>query len=454
MNPNRLNVSIDGFNLALEKGTGVATYGRNLSYVCRDLGHRVDVIYGKPVRPEKSPLMTDIRFFDPPPTGRISGLIRTARRIAPRPFGVPTFRIPMGGDVILRGRQHQLPHFDSIWNATDLFSTAEANFWLTGAMTKVRHSQPVDIAHWTYPMPVRIPGAVNIYTMHDLVPLRLPYTTLDNKSFYLRLMRSLVREADHIVTVSESSRRDIIRLLDCPEDKVTNTYQSVQLPVSLLAKSEEQVRAEIEGAFGLRYKGYLLFFGAIEPKKNVGRVIEAYLSSGVDMPLVLIGSKAWKSDEELRLLAATEKRSEDSTAERSAADRIRHFDYAPLSLLVSAIRGARATVFPSLYEGFGLPILESMLLRTPVVTSKEGATAEIAGDAALLVDPYDVAEIAAALRAIATDDDLADRLTESGHQRAQSFSASTHAARLDSLHATLVAGNRSAAEKGGRGGRD
>lgn len=278
-------------------------------------------------------------------------------------------------------------------------------------------------------------GAKNIYTLHDLVPLRLPYTTLDNKSYYLRLMKKIVHEADHIITVSETSRLDIIKLLDCPESKVTNTYQSVEIPQVLTNKSVEQVQAEIYGALGLDYKKYVLFYGAIEPKKNVGRIIEAYLSSGIDIPLVLIGTEAWKADEELKLFKS--KSSVDKKFGVQLSGRILHFDYVPFSLLVSAIRGAKATIFPSLYEGFGLPILESMLLGTPVVTSKEGATAEIAGDAALLVDPYRPNEISSALVKIITDDELNTAFSHRGLHRSEVFSREAHAKRINSVHGKL-----------------
>lgn len=438
MTDSPLKVMLDGYNLALERGTGVATYGRNLSFICRNLGMETSILYGRPGVRSKSDLLTEVRFFDPHRSGPALPAFLDAINLArPRPFGVRTHRVPVRGEVILSAQRSQLPHFDSIWNASDLYRIAEAWFWLTGAVTDVRHSEPVDVAHWTYPLPVRVPGAVNIYTMHDLVPLRLPYTTLDDKAYYLRLMRALVDRADHIVTVSETSRDDIIRLLDCPPEKVTNTYQSVEFPQKFLDKTDEQVRAEVEGAFGLPYKGYLLFFGAIEPKKNVGRLIEAYVASGVESPLVLIGSKAWKSDQELRLLHRVEKGSGVDAAS-SATDRIFHFDYAPLSMLVSAIRGARATIFPSLYEGFGLPVLESMTLGTPVVTSKEGSTAEIAGESALLVDPYDPADIAAALRAIARDDDLARRLAQSGLKQAAHFSPRAYGERMKEFYASLV----------------
>lgn len=435
MTASQPTVLIDGFNLALEKGTGVATYGRNLSYVCRELGHRVDVLYGKPIRQANSPLLTDVQFADPQTKdGFLASIKRSTQLLASQTFGIGSFRVPMSGDVISRGQETQSPYPDAVWNATDLYRTAEESFWLTGAFTKVRHAGPVGLVHWTYPLPVRIPGAANIYTIHDLVPLRLPYTTLDNKSYYLRLMQKIVKSADHIVTVSETSRNDIIRLLGCPEEKVTNTYQSVNIPRVLLEKTEEEVAAEVQGALGLPYKGYILFFGAIEPKKNVGRLIEAYLTSGVELPLVLIGSLAWKSDQEMRLYEAARRSILSNGSTGAAAERIRHFDYAPFSLLISAIRGAHATIFPSLYEGFGLPILESMLLGTPVVTSREGATAEIAGDAAILVDPYNVREIAESLRFVASTDSVREKYRHLGMARAEHFSHEQQMRRLQLVH--------------------
>ncbi len=116
---------------------------------------------------------------------------------------------------------------------------------------------------------------------------------------------------------------------------------------------------------------------------------------------------------------------------------MRHFDYVPFSLLVSAIRGARATLFPSLYEGFGLPVLESMTLGTPVVTSREGATAEIAGDAALLVDPYSVGQIAEAMRAVASSSPAIVTRPAMGLHRAEYFSPLRHENTLRGLHQSL-----------------
>jgi glycosyltransferase involved in cell wall biosynthesis len=292
--------------------------------------------------------------------------------------------------------------------------------------------------HWTYPLPLKVPGAKNIYTLHDLVPLRLPHTTLDVKRRYLRLCRMLVRDADHIVTVSEASRNDIIGLLGADPEKVTNTWQAVDIPAKFSAKPEALARAEVEGSTGLAWGGYFLFFGAIEPKKNVGRLIEAYLASESPHPLVLVGKRAWKSEEELRLLFDDNIRWISEENGRLVTRRkIILLDYAPFRLLVSLIRGARAVLFPSLYEGFGLPALEAMSLGTPVLTSNTASLPEVVGDAAIQVDPYDVQALAEGIRALDADAELRARLALAGPKQAEQFSCERYDRRLAALYASL-----------------
>ena len=109
-----------------------------------------------------------------------------------------------------------------------------------------------------------------------------------------------------------------------------------------------------------------------------------------------------------------------------------------LSLLMTLIRGARAVVFPSLYEGFGLPVLESMVLGTPVVTSRKSSIPEVAGDAALLVDPYSTDEIAAAIRTIVNDADLRAELSQRGRMQAANFSIDRYRERVGALYRALV----------------
>ena len=219
---------------------------------------------------------------------------------------------------------------------------------------------------------------------------------------------------------------------------ITNTYQSVALPESIIDLDEAECSCEIENIFNLSWRGYFLFFGAVEPKKNLARIIEAYLASGVKTPLVIVGGRAWLDEDETRMMhddLIQVQVIKDGVLRR--ADRIRRYDYLPFETLMGLVRGARATLFPSLYEGFGLPILESMLLGTPVLTSTTGACPEIAGDAALLVDPYDTRAIKRGIQALDSDEALRDELSRRGRVQAAKFSPQAYEQRLDDLYRKL-----------------
>ena len=265
-------------------------------------------------------------------------------------------QVPVTGRVIASPFAARMPHFDRLLNVFELFEVAQRYFRRTQRFLTVRIPDPPAIMHWTYPLPIQIEGARNIYTLHDLVPLRLPYTTLDNKRAYLRLIRGCLRWGDHICTVSESSLRDIASLFPVDRARVTNTYQTAGLPDHIAPG--EQLADWLLRLFNLEHKGYLLFYGALEPKKNVGRMAEAYLASGITTPLVIVGGRAWKSEGELRLVTGKDGKPTEM------GRRIRMLDYVPSAWLGALVRGAKAVIFPSLYEGFGLPVLEAMQLGT------------------------------------------------------------------------------------------
>ncbi len=429
-----MKIAIDGFNLALEKGTGVATYGRNLSYCLGDLGHEVHVLYGRPGAPGKTGLMQEIAFFDEN-AGRSDGTFGRIRRGiggSLNPRARLAREVTLSGAVIYDQFRSRLPHFDSLWNSPQIYERAHMRFRLFGGRTGVRVPAPIDIMHWTYPLPVRLAGAKNIYTLHDLVPLRLPYTTLDRKHDYFKLVRHLVSKADHIVTVSETSKADIMTLLGVPEDKITNTYQAVSIPDRYLSIPIDVLKDELFGTFRLGFKKYLLFYGSIEPKKNIGRIIEAYLASNLEIPLVIVGAQAWKADQELKLLKnlPANKESDKGLAKR----KVIQLDYATFPQLVNLIRGALAVTFPSLYEGFGLPILEAMICETPVITSNIGSMREIAGEAGILVDPYDVRDIKQAMVAVASEEGLRQNRIELGKEVYARFQPESYHRRLTQVY--------------------
>lgn len=431
----RFDVGIDGYNLALPNGTGVATYGHVLTDVLRGAGHRVTGLFG--VDAGADPTMREILFYDRlgqvPPTPRLR--IRRSRRIrltALHPFLSQSAEdVPQTGRVETANLAERLPGFDRLATIPNLFEIAHRHFAHYERFLPVRMTTPPAIMHWTYPMPIRLEGAANIYTFHDLVPLRLPYTTLDAKRAYRRLLAACAAKGAHLCTVSEASRNDIIAEFGLDPDCITNCYQASPLPAP-----EDDPRndaAMIENIFGLPHRGYFLHFGAIEPKKNIGRLIEAYLSTGVSAPLVLTGGRGWHAQEELRLLVPDDEA--DTAHGRRMAERVRRLEHLSRPLLAKLIRGARAVLFPSISEGFGLPVLEAMQLGTPVLTANQGALAEVAGDAALLVDPYDVAAIAAGIKALDGDAALRDRLTAAGPRAAARFSREAYVGRLEALYA-------------------
>lgn len=434
---------IDGYNLALDKGTGVATYARNLSYCLGALGHEVGVLYGGRGTPFGNDLLREIAFFDPnaPDMAKWLRNLRAIQEGVKAPLGYRALTIPVTGKVISEGFKSRMPFFNALFNAEYVFRRAHNNFGFWKTMGRVFTDFKPDITHWTYPLPLYVKGSKNIYTLHDLVPLRLPYTTLDNKRRYLRLCQRIAQKSDHIVTVSEASRRDIIELLGVAPDKVSNTYQAVTIPDKYRNKPLDLVQREVEGTFGLKFKSYFLFFGSIEPKKNIGRLIEAYLGSAVETPLVIVGAQAWKSEQELRLLYDDHIKSLITHgAETRVKRRVIQLDYAPFPLLVSLIRGAKATLFPSLYEGFGLPVLESMLLGTPVLSSNTSSVPEVAGDAACLINPYDTREMAEAICALDANEALRAELSEKGLKQAELFNETNYMNRVQTVYQRVLAG--------------
>lgn len=434
-------ILIDGRNLGLDKGTGVATYARNLSYCLHDLGFKVEVLYGGRSAPGWTPLMREIAFFDAH-AGDVPRWLRALRALREAlysPLGHPTSVVPMTGAVVRDAFRSRLPYFDTIYNSPDLFQRAHWRFGLVRSFPRIRMASKPDLAHWTYPLPMRVSGRPNVYTLHDLVPLRLPYTTLDNKRRYFKLIAKIARKADHIVTVSESSKRDIQRMFNVEDSRITNTYQCASIPRKYQDAPIDAVERAVSGTFGLDYKGYYLFWGSIEPKKNIGRLIEAYLASRVTAPLVVVGAQAWKSEEELRLLYDDNIRSLIQVGnETRYRSKVVQLNYAPFPLLVSLIRGAKATLFPSLYEGFGLPVLESMQLKTPVISSNTASIPEVAGDAAILVDPYDTAALTSAIRRLDADSGLRDELVRRGVEQSRKFSEDAYRERLRSVYDALI----------------
>lgn len=434
----RLTIGIDGFNLAMPRGTGVATYGLGLAEAVAALGHRTVGLFGIDVgdsAASRELLFWDRIGKDRSPENRKQHRRRLRRETFRSFLPAHGYEVPITDAVEKRAFADRLPAFDRLVSSPALFEIADRRLRRSGSFLTLRMPDPPDIMHWTYPVPVRLEGARNIYTLHDLVPLKLPYTTLDNKQLYRRLIELCVSQGDHVCTVSESSRNDILELFPAADpDRVTNSYQTAPVPADLLARDPAEDARVVEGLFGLKPQGYFLFFGALDPKKNLARIIEAHITSGSETPLVIVGARHWGTEQEARIFGGNG----ISLYGEAAAKGLIQLDYLPREMLLRLARGAKAVMFPSLYEGFGLPALEAIRLGTPVISSAISSLPEVVGEAGLLVDPYDIGAIAGAIRAIDGDPALVAKIRAAAPAQAAKFGDEAYRARLAAMYSRII----------------
>jgi glycosyltransferase involved in cell wall biosynthesis len=346
--------------------------------------------------------------------------------------------VPIDG-VELSAFEPPLPSCDHVLNAHRVFERAQWGFALTKRFMEVQLPRAFSAAHWTWPLPVRARNVPNIYTLHDLVPLQFPHFTLDKYGRSTLLHAAIARQADHIVTVSEISKKKILELLDLKEDRVSVTYQPVpELPKVARSAAERLV----ESVYGVEPGKYALFLGAIEPKKNIKRLIEAFLLAGLDIPLLVAGPLGWLYEEDIALMDIIASQAQGSAiaAEahgsfitgnlRSKRPAVRRLGYLPRRHVVALLQCARFFTFPSIYEGFGLPVIEAMQLGVPVLTSNTSSLPEVAGQAAILIDPLDVNEMAREINRLSNDTDLRGELARRGPLQAARFSWDDYSKRL------------------------
>ena len=341
------------------------------------------------------------------------------RAILNQPAPAPLGRPGRWMRALLPGARTMRPLTDAsgqaLLVAPDVFRVAQVYFDVHRRPLRVRLPGPPGIMHWTYPVPLAAIGWHNLYTVHDVIPLRRPDLTHIDARRYHRMLARLRECAAGFIAVSETAREEIVRALSCPSDFVTDC--------SLAVDAAPADPAELPA--GLAPGGFLLVCGTVEKRKNVARLLEAYRQSKVSLPLVIAGPDGWGASEIAPLLAAT-----------PGAIRLPYLERPALRALIGH---ARALVMPSLAEGFGLPVAEAMALGTPVLTSNQGSLAETAGGAALAINPEDTARLGTALRRLATDDVLCAKLAKAGRANAERFTPARFAERLTRAYAAVMA---------------
>lgn len=296
---------------------------------------------------------------------------------------------------------------------------------------------PVEILHGKFDLIhilVQPYYCLNIYgkqiiTFHDLGYIIFPswFHPLEVETFKFAVIRA-IRKSDKIITVSNSTKEDLINYFNVKPEKISVVYEGVD---DFFHRVEDKERIEnIKRKYGI-YKKYLLCVCTVEPKKNHIRLVNTFAKIKEKIPdyqLVICGKLGWKKKEFLKKL------NELPVRVRKDIVLTNYVPYQDLPLLYS---GSDIFIYPSLYEGFGLPILEAMRCGVPVITSNVSSMPEVAGDAALLVNPRDEEEIGWAILKLIEDNELRKKLIEKGLKRSEMFTWENTAKRTLEIYKEL-----------------
>jgi glycosyltransferase involved in cell wall biosynthesis len=254
-----------------------------------------------------------------------------------------------------------------------------------------------------------------IVTIHDLTSLLFPqYHSFFRRIHHKNSILTSVRLADYIIADSHSTKQDLMKLFSVPADKIKVIYIGVDSCFRVIKSQEDLLRSRDKYALPSEF---IFTLGVLEPKKNTESVIRAYADlkkSLPNVPKLVIGGSikyGWKNSNIFRVVS-----------ELRLKDDVIFTDFIDYQDLPAVYNLAKLFVFPSIYEGFGLPVLEAMACGTPVITSNTSSLPEVAGDAAVLVDPYDILGIADAISNVLADENNQREMAEKGLKNVKRFS--------------------------------
>lgn len=286
--------------------------------------------------------------------------------------------------------------------------------------------QETDIHHFfNYIVPPKVSGKV-ITTIYDLTYLRYPETMTGRSYDYLKQgMDYSIARSDVIITDSDFIKEELIQLLHVPEKKIQTVH---------LAPSIQEVEEPIDvlrSKYSMSEQPFFLYLGSIEPRKNLVRVIQAYnqvrKESHIEYQLVLAGGKGWNNQDIYR----------EAECSPFCKDII-FTDYITDAEKTTLYKHATLFLFPSLYEGFGIPILEAMYYQIPVITSNVSSMPEVAGEAAELVNPLEVESITSGMKRILNNPVYRDKLVEKGTERVLDFDWNYSVEKIRKIYSELL----------------
>lgn len=322
------------------------------------------------------------------------------------------------------------PNFD--WRTTILTPRWLARIWQRAQLPLPveAFTGPVDLFHATdFVLPPTFPRTRSLLTVHDLSFIRVPDAASPSLRRYLEaVVPRSVKRADHVLADSQATKDDLMEFYRTPADKISVLYSAVDSRFGPV--TDESALQEVLDRHGLKDLAYVLSVGTVQPRKNYSGAIRALSrlrDEGIDLHYAVAGGSGWLEDEMYRSIRDT-----------AMDDRVHILGFVPDEDLPALYSGARALLAVSLYEGFGLPVLEAMACGTPVITSNLSSLPEVAGDAGVLVDPLDTEAISDAIRRLLTDGALRKQLVAAGFEHVKRFSWARAASQLKSIYDELL----------------
>lgn len=286
------------------------------------------------------------------------------------------------------------------------------SFWRTFRMSKAIKKQKADIFHGLsneLPHNAHKTKAKTVVTIHDLIFMRYPelYAPTD-RAIYHKKFKYAADIADSVIAISEQTKTDIINFLDIDESKIDVVYQGCS-PIFKKEISQKQ-KIEAAGKYNLP-KEYMLYVGTVEKRKNALTVVKALNEHNIDIPFIIVGKKT-----------EYQKEIEACIVEHKMENQVRIFNNIPSKDLPAIYAQALIFIYPSVFEGFGIPIVEALNARVPVITTRGGCFSEAGGFAARYTDPHDTEEIARAIKEIAESEQIRNRMIKDGLEYSEKFS--------------------------------
>ena len=335
-------------------------------------------------------------------------------------------------------KREQLPHppgtnFD--WRPTILTPRWLARIWQRAQLPLPVEAFTglVDLFHATdFVLPPTLPRTRSLLTVHDLSFIRVPDAASPSLRRYLEaVVPRSVERADHVLADSQATKDDLMEIYRTPADKISVLYSGVAGRFGRV--TDEMALKDVLDRHDLKDIRYVLSVGTVQPRKNYSRAIRALSTirdQGIDLHYAVAGGPGWLEDEMYR-----------SIRETGMEDRVHILGFVPDEDLPALYSGARALIAVSLYEGFGLPILEAMACGTPVITSNLSSLPEVAGDAGILVDPLDTEAISDAIVRTMTDADLRQKLVAASLEHVKRFSWASAVRQLKSIYDAMLGGS-------------